>query len=88
MHCRPDVVEYCEIAEEADILKRARDAETIDFESLLAVDALSPELNGTIRGFIDAGYEIETSGFACTVWSDKPDDFIFMNGEGDITEGT
>ena len=75
-----DVVEHAERIEEADVLKRAGDAESGETVRLDAERVVSGETDAAGSGPIDAGDHIERRGFPSSVGTDEPHQLPFPDG--------
>jgi hypothetical protein len=82
-----DVVEDGQRTEEADVLKRARDAERDDFVDAQAGEVAAVKGDGAFGRRVNAGDEIEHGGLARTVGANEADEFVFADGEIDGTDG-
>ena len=82
-----DVVEDGEGAEEANVLKRAGDAELDDLIDTQSGNGAAVKRDGALGGLVDAGDEIEDGGLAGAVGADEADELVFAHGESDGVDG-
>ena len=81
------IVLHRHVAEQADILKRAGDAEPVGLHGIHARGVASVEKDGAHRGLVYLGQQVKHGGLARAVGADQARDFRFADDEVEILHG-
>ena len=81
------VVEHRELFEEADVLKRSRDAEGGDLVRFQVRGRNAADFDRAVARFVDAGEDVEHRRLSRAVRSDETDQLMRPDGEIEIGDG-
>ncbi|MPN42767.1 hypothetical protein SDC9_190325 [bioreactor metagenome] len=79
VHANQHVVQHCQRFKQADILKRAGNAQLVHFIRLFAAGVYAAQQNMAAGGLVHVGQQVEYRRFTGAVRADQPADFILAD---------